>query len=141
MAHTPRRALLRNDDLHPGLSYPPPPQFYPLQVPAPCPGRSYATANTINTPLSPHLLPALHHGPSYPVASSRPHKTAETPNNASRQSPDLFRMKFLFNFIYLFTIAHINNPDLCTLLYPSPPLSLHPPPPHSFTSLVFQSVV
>jgi len=27
-------------------------------------------------------------------------------------------MKFLFSFIYLLTITHTNNPDLCTLLYP-----------------------
>ena len=108
MAHTPRRALLQSDDLHPGLSYPLPPQSYLLQVLVPCPGRSYATANTINTPRSPHLLPTLHHGPSYPFASSRPHKTAEMPNNASRQSPDLFRMKFLFNFItYLLSLTLI----------------------------------
>jgi hypothetical protein len=109
MAHTPRLALLRNNDLLPGLSYPLPPQFYPLQIPAPHPGLSYATANIINTPLSPlHLLPALHHGRLYPVTSTQPHKTAETLNNKSRQNPELFRIKFLYSFFtYLLSLTLI----------------------------------
>ena len=45
-------------------------------------------------------------------------------------------MKLLFDFIYLFTIAHNNNPDLCLLLYPatSSPLSLSLSPPTLFLS-------
>jgi hypothetical protein len=130
MARIPRPAPLRSDDPHPGLSYPLPPQSFPSPTLVPRPGPSYAVANMINTPPSPlHLLPVLHPGPLYPVASSQPHKTAEMPNNELRQSPELFRMKFLFNLIYLFTITHNNNPDLCTLRYPThyiptPPLSL-----------------
>jgi len=117
--HTPRLVLLQNSDPPLGLSYLLPPQSFPSLTLDPRPGLSYAAANTINTPLSPlHLLPALHHGLLYLIASSQPHKTAKMPNNESRQSPESFRMKFLFSFIYLFTITHINNPDLCTLLYP-----------------------
>jgi hypothetical protein len=130
MAYTPRPALPQTDDPHLNLLYPLPPQSFPSPTLVPHPGLSYTAVNTINTLLSPlHPLPALHHGPLYPVASSQPHKTAEMPNNESRQSPELFWMKVLFNLIYLFTITHNNNPDLCTLRYlthyiPTPPLSL-----------------
>jgi hypothetical protein len=49
-----------------------------------------------------HLLPVHHLGPSYTVASNQPHKTAGTPNDESRQNPDLFQMKFPFSFFYSF---------------------------------------
>ena len=89
MAHTPRLAPLRSDDPHPGLLYPLPPQSFPSPTLVPHPGPSYTAVNTINTLLSLlHPLPALHHGPLYPVASNQPHKTAEMPNNESRQSPE-----------------------------------------------------
>jgi hypothetical protein len=108
MAHTLRLALLQNDDPRLGQSYLLPPQFSPLTTLAPRPGPTYVVANTNDTPPSLlHLLPVHHHGRLYPVASNQPHKTAGMPNNESRRNPELFWMKFLFNFIYLFTIAHL----------------------------------
>jgi hypothetical protein len=108
MAHTPRLAPLRSDDPHPGLSY--------------------TAVNTINTLLSPpHLLPVLHLGLLYPIGSFQFCKIAGTLNVESRQSPGVLWTRFPFNFIYLSTIAHNNNPDPCTLLYPYiiiPPLQL-----------------
>ena len=121
MAHTPRLVLLRSSDPPLGLSYLLPPRFYPSET------------------------PALHRGPSYPAISTQLHKTTEMADAESRQSPELFQMKFLFDFIYLFTITHINNPDLCTLLYPyitippPPPLSSVTVYPHSFLLSCFQS--
>jgi hypothetical protein len=75
-----------------------------------------------SSPLPPQsflsITPVLHPGPSYPIAFTQPHKTTETPNVGSRQSPGSSRMKFLFSSFCLLTITHNNNPDICTLLYP-----------------------
>jgi len=129
-AHAPRLAPLRNDDPLLGQSYPLPPRFFLLKIRAPRPGQTYATVNAKNTPPSPSHLPHVPHpGPSYRTASIQPHKTAEMPNGESRLSPGVFRINFLFDFIYSLTITHNNNTDLCSLLYPvtSPYLHHHTP--------------
>jgi hypothetical protein len=94
MAHTPPPTRLRSDDPLHGQSFPLPPQSF--------------LSNTL----------VLHPGPSYPITSTRPYKTAEMPNAKSRLSPESFQMKFPFSLFCLFTITHNNNPDLCTLPYP-----------------------
>ena len=120
MAHTPRLAPLRNDDPLRGQSYPPPLRFFLSEILAPRPGQIYATVNADNTHLSPmHLLRVHRPGLSYPTTSIQPHRTAKMPNDGSRLSPGIFRMEFLFDFIYSLIITHNNNPDLCPLLYPA----------------------
>jgi hypothetical protein len=117
MAHTPQLAPRRGDDPLHGQSSPLPPQSIQLPTPVPRPGRIHVTADTNNTPpFPPHLMPVLHLGPSYLVTSIQHHKTAETPSVESRRNPELFRMKFLFSFIFhLLSLIHLftfSLPDL-----------------------------
>ena len=72
------------------------PQFYLLPTYVPHPGQTNATANAN------HILPVSnhHHGQLYPATPLKPHKTAEMPSVESRRNPELFRMKFLFSFIF-----------------------------------------
>src|ERR1700691_3540239 len=150
--YIPRLGIQWDSAHHPDQTYnPPSPPFKLSQTHVLPPGQTNQPAHAViitavNTttqtiPLPQHHLPALHHRLLYPIASSQPHKTTETPNDESRQSPELFRMKFLFDFIYLFTIAHINNLDQCTLLYPYIIIPPPPPPPLSFCFLLLSSLV
>ena len=131
-AHTSRLAPLRSNDHRRGQSYPPPPQFYPSEILAPRPGRIYVVINLNSIPPSPpHLLPALHPGPSSPTTPTRPYEIAGMLNVGSRPNLEGVRIRFpsdLHIYIYSLTITHNNNTDLCSLLYPviPPPLSLLP---------------
>src|ERR1700692_4693356 len=81
MARIPRLEPLRDNDPHLGQSYPLPPRFYPSATLAPRLGQinlpnhavTIIVATTIQiTLLSQHLLPVLHHGPSFLATSIKP---------------------------------------------------------------------
>jgi hypothetical protein len=133
-----RSTLLQNGNPLRGQSYPPPLRFFLSKILATHSGQIYTTIDVGNTPLSPtHFLHIHHPGLSYPTTSIQPCKTAKTPNGKSRLSPRIFRIKFLFHFIYSLTTTHNNNPDLCLLLYPV----LSPYLYHHFPSVSLLSLV
>jgi len=120
-AHTPRLAPLRSNDHHRGQSYPPPPQFYPSEILAPRPGQTYVAVNLNGTPpYPPHLLPALHPGPSSPTTLTRPYEIVGMPNVGSRPNLEGVRTRFPFDLHTYISLYHSpNNPDQCRLLYPA----------------------